>query len=186
MGRTLSFLLVALFANTARAQENARSHSAIAIGPSIALGAGAIGGVHLQLSAETRLGRSISLRADFLAQVTATASADPLCVPEAPRCESYTTPYPAQVYSASLSLVVPLGPFAHRLYALGGVGAYYGTGFKSISEKYGTTGGALVGVGLRPGSASGRGIGLEGRYHHLFGGLGRLSAAFVPSLTLWF
>ena len=51
--RTLSFLLVAAFAHTARAQENTRAHSAIAIGPSIALGAGAIGGVHLQLTAET-------------------------------------------------------------------------------------------------------------------------------------
>ena len=90
------------------------------------------------------------------------------------------------MYSGSLSLVVPIGPFAHRLYALGGVGAYYGAGYKSISEQYGTTGGASVGVGLRPGGVSGRGIGLEGRYHYLFGGLGRLSGAFVPSLTLWF
>ncbi len=174
-------LLFLALAHAAAAQDALPVYTSISAGPSITTGtAGALGGVHLALAVESGAPGAVSLRIEGMVVASAAATAQPSCT--AGPCESFSDPYPAQLYSGSLVLVAPIGP--RGFYMLGGGGAYYGAGNKSTKgDKFGTTGGASFGFGIATGSSRLR---LELRYHYLMGGLGRLRGVVVPSVSVRF
>lgn len=164
----------------------APSQVALAAGPSVAFGSGAGGGMHAKLSLQGRITDRVLLRATGVAHRLVVAVAQPSCVPQAPRCESYTTPYPETLLSASLSVVVPTQAIDGRLYTLAGAGVHHGSGYRNLNDRYGTTGGVSAGIGISTGGAGTRGFALEAEYHYMIGGLGELRGVLLPSLVLRF
>jgi hypothetical protein len=181
------FLLFIVTGHPVRAQETA-SVGSFWGGPNLAMGKMPSPGIHVQLAVGSPRGRSIGVRVEGLALASLTAMADPLCI--ASPCHSFSDPYPVMTYAGSLTLVASPTSLTPRLYGLASVGRYHGTGYKSTREEFGTTTGASVGVGLAPGAVAvpglGREVSVEVRYHHLFGGLGRMRGVLVSSLGLLF
>src|SRR5262245_33220009 len=96
----------------------ALSQITLAAGPSVAFGAGAGGGMHAKVSIQGRLTDRVLLRATGVAHQFSVAIAQPSCIPEAPRCDSYTTPYPESLISGSLALVMPTRLLNGHLYGI--------------------------------------------------------------------
>ena len=164
----------------------AQAQIGLAAGPSVAFGAGAGGGVHAKLSLQGSLTDHVLLRATGVAHRLSVAIAQPSCIPEAPRCDSYTIPYPETLLSGSLALVLPIPALNRHLYALAGAGVHHGSGYKNLNDRYGTTGGVSAGVGLATGGVRRRGVGIEAEYQQLIRGLGDLQGILVPSVVLRF
>jgi hypothetical protein len=165
---------------------HAHAQIVLAAGPSLAFGAGAGGGMHAKVSIQGRLTDRVLLRATGVAHRLSVAIAIPSCIPEAPRCDSFTTPYPESVISGLLALVIPTRVLSGHLYALTGAGVHHGSGYKNLNDRYGTTAGVSAGVGLATGGVGRRGIGIEAEYHQLIRGLGDLQGILVPSVVLRF
>lgn len=181
----ITVALTALALGTAFTQA-AQAQIGFAVGPSVAFGAGAGGGMHATLSLQGPLTHHVLLRATGVAHRLSVAIAQPSCIPETPRCDSYSIPYPEALISGSLALVRPTPALNRHLYALAGAGVHHGSGYKSLNDRYGTTAGISVGVGVATGSERTRGIGIEAEYHQLIPGLGELRGILVPSVTLRF
>ena len=158
----------------------------VAAGPSVAFGAGAGGGIHAKLSLQGELTPHLLLRATGVAHRLSVAIAQPSCIPETPRCDSYTIPYPENLISGSLAFVLPTPALGRHLYALAGAGIHHGSGYKNLNDRYGTTGGISIGVGIASGREGTRGVGIEAEYHQLIPSLGDLHGVLVPSVVIRF
>jgi hypothetical protein len=183
---SVSLVVGAALSRPARSQEQTSLRGAVALGPSVAFGSGASGGMHATVSLQGRITDRVFLRATGVAHRLAVAVAQPSCVPQTPRCESYTTPYPETLLSWLLSVVLPTRAIGSRLYMLTGAGVHHGSGYRNLNDRYGTTGGVSAGVGISSGGAGTRGLALEAEYHYLVGGLGDLRGILLPSLALRF
>ena len=139
-------------------------------------------GYHAQLSAVFGGSGNVALRIDGLANVLSAMVAIPSCPESATECGTYV-PHPDQVYSATASAELRWSD-GQRLYGLIGGGAYYARGPHSTS--FGTTAGAVVGLGLELASRGRAGFGIEARYHYFPNPIGTLEGMLTPSLVFRF
>ncbi len=171
---------------SARCQAASVSHLVLGGGPTLAGGGGLRAGLHAQLALETPLTSAALLRLGAMADGLLEGISQPSCVAGTPRCESYAQPYPAQMYSGAVEIVVPTRMRMAHVYALGGAGVHYGVGYRTLNDRYGVAGGVSIGMGISNGDAGDPGFSLEVAYHQLFGGLGQLHSLLAPSLLMRF
>ena len=139
-------------------------------------------GYHAQLSAVFGASRNVAVRVDGLANALSAMVAIPSCPESATACATYV-PHPDQVYAATVSAELRWSE-AERLYGLIGGGAYYARGPHSTS--FGTTAGAVVGLGLELASRGRAGFGVEAKYHYFPNPFGTLEGMLTPSVVLRF
>jgi len=139
-------------------------------------------GYHAQLSAVFGASKKVALRIDGLANMLSSMVAVPSCPESSTECGTYV-PHPNQVYSATASAELRWSE-AERLYGLIGGGAYYARGPHSTS--FGTTAGAVVGLGLELASRGRAGFGIEAKYHYFPNPFGTLEGMLTPSVVFRF
>ena len=139
-------------------------------------------GYHAQLSAVLGPSRNVALRIDGLATVLSAMVAIPSCPESATACDAYV-PHPDQVYGATAAAELRWSD-AQRFYGLIGGGAYHARG--PHSTPFGTTAGAVVGLGLDLASPERAGFGIEAKYHYFPNTFGTLRGMLTPSLAFRF
>ena len=139
-------------------------------------------GYHAQLSAVFGPSNNVAVRIDGLANVLSAMVAIPSCPESATACGAYV-PHPDQVYSLTASAELRWSE-AEQLYGLIGGGAYYARGPHSTS--FGTTAGAVLGLGLELANRGRAGFGLEAKYHYFPNPFGTLEGMLTPSVVFRF
>lgn len=139
-------------------------------------------GYHAQLFATWQRSTRLAFRVDGAANLLSATVGIPSCPASGAACTTFV-PHPDQAYSATVSAELRRSA-TDRVYGLIGGGAYYARGPHSTS--FGTTGGAVVGLGAALGSPGRAGFALEARYHYLPAGFGTLNGMFAPSLVFRF
>lgn len=139
-------------------------------------------GAHVQLGAAWYRSPRFAFRADMLAQMLSGAAAEPSCIPGGV-CRGFAF-HPDQVYSGTVSAEFRPFASARRVFGLAGGGLYYARGPEATD--FGTTFGALGGVGLDLAPVGRAGFALEARYHYLASAFGTLTGMFTPSVVFRF
>ena len=138
-------------------------------------------GVHAQMTVVWSRSSRLALRGDVRAHMLSGAVAIPSCIPSVP-CRGFAI-HPDQVYSLTASAETRPLISLPGLFATIGGGGYHGRGPQSTN--FGTTFGALGGVGLDLGRG-GRGLKIEAQYEYMPNAFGSLTGMLTPSIAYRF